>query len=158
MFVSRSEAQGHTFMAQELLTRSRIAGEENEILKSSLVVQAFGSQEKSEILTRPPTIQLVSQRLLLTIFVSKGWKFRTRDVSQAFVQEDADLARMVFVEAATEMDLAADHIFMVLRPLYGHQVPSSLVCHIHKSPRPVLEWPKQRWTTFFSSPVTIRSS
>jgi hypothetical protein len=102
-------------------------GKDSEFAKSRLVIQAFNDREKEEILTRAPTIQRVSQRLILAISASKGWEVLTRDVSWAFVQADTTIYRKIFEEALPEMMLEEDDVLQVLKPLYGLPELLSLV-------------------------------
>ena len=57
--------------------------------KSRLVVQAYDDQNKSMILTQSPTIQRVSQRIILvmavTLMNTKNLALYSRDITQAYV-------------------------------------------------------------------------
>lgn len=61
--------------------------------KSRLVIQAYNNQGKKTILTQSPTIQRVSQRLLLCLsMMFSGCKIYLRDISQAYTQSTTTLA------------------------------------------------------------------
>jgi hypothetical protein len=60
--------------------------------KSRLVVQAYDNEEKKLVLTQSPTIQRVSQRLILCIAAMKpDIRLYLQDISQAYVQSTTDL-------------------------------------------------------------------
>lgn len=92
--------------------------------KSRLVIQAFNDQGKKEILTQSPTIQRVSQRMLLCIAASlrkKGMSVSIRDITQAYIQAITKLQRKIFARPPKEMidELPPGTLFEVILPLYG---------------------------------------
>ena len=93
--------------------------------KSRLVVQAYNDQEKSIVLTQSPTIQRVSQRLILcTAAIGvRNSKLYLRDISQAYVQSTTALNRQFYVrpppELRDQLSLNEDTVLKVLKPLYG---------------------------------------
>ena len=93
--------------------------------KSRLVVQAYNDNEKHTVLTQLPTIQRVSQRLILCLTAmfgtSKG--LYLRDISQAYVQSITLLNRDFYVwpplELIHQLGLKKGSILRVVKPLYG---------------------------------------
>jgi hypothetical protein len=92
--------------------------------KSRLVVQAYADDEKQLVLTQSPTIQRVSQRLLLCLAAMElDTKLYLRDISQAYVQSTTTLNRNFYVrppvELADQLNLQDDSVLKVVKPLYG---------------------------------------
>ena len=90
--------------------------------KSRLVIQAYNDEGKKEILTQSPTIQRVSQRLLLALTPSlKGKaKLYLRDITQAYVQSSTALNRVIIARPPKEIAISylRDTVMQVLKPLY----------------------------------------
>ncbi|KDN60924.1 putative conserved hypothetical protein, partial [Colletotrichum sublineola] len=67
--------------------------------KSRLVIQGYGDWEKETLLTQAPTIQRMSQRLLLalgpTLVRSFGCQGELRDITQAYTQSNNTLTRTI---------------------------------------------------------------
>jgi hypothetical protein len=95
--------------------------------KSRLVVQAYNDQEKKTILTQSPTIQRVSQRIILALTAILGSIDKVvlyiRDIQQAYVQSQTRLARLFIIVAPKEMGLPEGTLLQVMLPLYG--IPES---------------------------------
>jgi len=92
--------------------------------KSRLVIQAYQDKGKEDILTQSPTIQRVSQRLIIAIapsLVREGITISSRDITQAYVQSDTKLNREILarVPKAIQNDYPQDTIMIVRKPLYG---------------------------------------
>jgi hypothetical protein len=100
-------------------------GTDTAFEKSQLVVQAYNDEEKELVLTQSPTIQRVSQRLILCIAAMKLPKAQLylQDISQAYVQSTTNLNREFYVrpprELQTELGIDKDSVLKVLKPLYG---------------------------------------
>ncbi len=74
------------------------AGTDKAFEKSRLVVQAYNDYEKELVLTQSPTIQRVSQRLVLALSVIlPDASLYLQDISQAYVQSNTRLNRDFFV-------------------------------------------------------------
>lgn len=86
--------------------------------KSRLVVQAHHDDGKKEVLTQSPTIQRVSQRLIICIATVLPRPLAVRDISQAYVQSTSKLNRTIYVRPPPGTDLG-DNLLQVIRPLYG---------------------------------------
>jgi hypothetical protein len=93
--------------------------------KSRLAVQGYGDDEKEAILTQSPTIQRMSQRLILALgpslikfFDAKG---ELRDITQAYIQADDRLTIQIFARLLTELENKFPHdtIMKITKPLYG---------------------------------------
>lgn len=94
--------------------------------KSRLVIQAFNDKEKHIVLTQSPTIQRVSQRIILCIAMMTllvQTNLYLRDITQAYVQANTELNRLFFIRPPPELILAMginnDDILQVILPLYG---------------------------------------
>ena len=100
-------------------------GTEKAFAKSRLVVQAFNDQEKDLVLTQSPTIQRISQRLILCLATlqEQATGLYLRDISQAYVQSTTSLNRNFYIypprELADIIDLPKGAILKVVKPLYG---------------------------------------
>jgi hypothetical protein len=79
-------------------------------------------------LTQLPTIQRVSQRIILSIAATavtegRDVKLYLRDISQAYVQLNTSLNRNFFIrpplELASQIGLKEGEILRVVKPLYG---------------------------------------
>ncbi|KAI1008166.1 hypothetical protein K3495_g77 [Podosphaera aphanis] len=99
--------------------RIKNEGKANAIKKSRLVVQAYKDDNKKSVLTYSPTIQRMSQRLILSLALYNNFDIFTRDISQAYTQSKSHLARDFYVRPPKELALPADTLLKVLRPLYG---------------------------------------
>jgi hypothetical protein len=73
--------------------------------KSRLVVQAYNDDEKSLVLTQSPTIQRVSQRIILYItpIMNSNASLYLRDISQAYVQSTTLLNRDFYIRPPIEL-------------------------------------------------------
>jgi len=93
--------------------------------KSRLVLAGHSDEEKKEILTQSPTIQRMSQRLILAIgpslIASYGMHCELRDITQAYVQSTDKLTRTLYARPPKELreSFPSNTIFRVVRPLYG---------------------------------------
>ncbi|KAM4061617.1 reverse transcriptase (RNA-dependent DNA polymerase) [Hirsutella rhossiliensis] len=93
--------------------------------KSRLVVQGHSDFEKTTLLTQSPTIQRVSQRLILAIapglLQGNGMTLSLRDITQAYPQSQTELFRTILTYLPTELQGKYPHgtIIRVIKPLYG---------------------------------------
>ena len=74
------------------------------------------------VLTRSPTIQRVSQRLILAlaaILQTDQTSLYLRDIMQAYTQSKTQLNRDFFVRPPAELRLKDGSILRVVKPLYG---------------------------------------
>ena len=75
------------------------------------------------MLTQSPTIQRVSQRLILYIAAIGLYSLYLRDISQAYVQFTINLNYEFYVrlprELQSELRIGKDTVLKVLKPLYG---------------------------------------
>ena len=101
-------------------------GTEKAFEKSRLVVQAYNDSEKDIVLTQSPTIQRISQRLIVCFAASLGnviIKLYLRDVTQAYVQSISELNRDFYIrpphELAAMLGASHDCILKMMKPLYG---------------------------------------
>jgi hypothetical protein len=100
-------------------------GTDKAFEKSRLVVQAYNDLEKDIVLTQSPTIQRMSQRLLICLAACTQdyTHLYLRDISQAYVQSVTTLNRDFFilppVELAVQLGLEKGAVLQVIKPLYG---------------------------------------
>lgn len=93
--------------------------------KSRLVFAGHSDQGKEEILTQSPTIQRMSQRLLLALAaslrVSHDMHLELRDITQAYVQSKDKLSRTLYARPPKELKafFPPGTILQIVRPLYG---------------------------------------
>ena len=103
------------------------AGTDKAYEKSRLVVQAYNDQEKDLVLTQSPTIQRVSQRLIVCLAAmlqdNNNMKLYLRDITQAYVQSTSKLNRDFYIRPPLELisllGAKSDCIVKVMKPLYG---------------------------------------
>jgi hypothetical protein len=86
-------------------------------------MQAFKNQNKTLVLTRSPTIQRVSQRLILCLTVMfSHMKLYLRNITQAYVQSTTSLNRDFYVQSFPEliklMRISDDCILKMIKSLY----------------------------------------
>ncbi|KAM4066587.1 cwf18 domain containing protein [Hirsutella rhossiliensis] len=85
--------------------------------KSRLVIQGHNDFEKTTLLTQSPTIQRVSQRLILAIapglLQNYGITLSLRDITQAYPQSQTKLSRTILTQIPNRT------IIRVIKPLYG---------------------------------------
>lgn len=93
--------------------------------KSRLVLAGHSDQEKESILTQSPTIQRISQRLLLalgaSLIATYGMHCELRDITQAYVQSKDKLLRTLYAKPPKELEdkFPLGTILRVVRPLYS---------------------------------------
>ena len=88
--------------------------------KSCLVIQAYNNPKKDLILTQSPTVQRVSQQLILALTVTLRDKnnetptFYLRDISQAYVQSRIPLARDFYAKLPPELGIPPNTILKLV--------------------------------------------
>jgi hypothetical protein len=89
--------------------------------KSRLVIQAYNDHDKTLVLTQSPTIQRMSQRIILalTACTMSDCHLYLRNITQAYVQSKTPLNRQFFIRPPSELNLSKDSILRVVKPLYG---------------------------------------
>ena len=86
--------QGVRLFNSRFVDEIKNLGTDKAFEKSRLVVQAYNDQEKELVLTQSPTIQRVSQRLILCIAamtLCDDIRLYLQDISQAYVQSATNL-------------------------------------------------------------------
>ena len=112
--------QGVRIFNSRFVDEIKNAGTDKAFEKSRLVVQAYNDHEKELVLTQSPTIQRVSQRLVLALSaILPDASLYLRDISQAYVQSNTRLNRDFFVRPPRELKLGEGLILKVVKPLYG---------------------------------------
>jgi len=91
--------------------------------KSRLVVQAYNDEGKKEILTQSPTIQRLSQRIILALApaLARKVKLCLRDITQAYVQSTTPVNRLIIARPPKEIatSLPPNTVMKIMKPLYG---------------------------------------
>lgn len=116
--------QGIRIFNSRFVDEIKNKGTDKAFEKSRLVVQAYNDLEKELVLTQSPTIQRVSQRLILCIAaILPHIRLFLRDISQAYVQSTTTLNREFYIRPPHELvkQLGIDNAFIlkVVKPLYG---------------------------------------
>jgi hypothetical protein len=88
------------------------------------VIQGYNDHGKERILTQSPTIQRMSQRLILALALSllrQGCSVELRDITQAYPQSVTKLARDIYATLLKELQAKypPDTIVRVIKPFYG---------------------------------------
>ncbi|KAI0995958.1 hypothetical protein K3495_g12223 [Podosphaera aphanis] len=97
--------------------------------KSRLVIQAFNDTSKSNILTQSPTVQLSSQRLIISfapgLILHKNFSLVLRDIKQAYVQASTTFTRRILAKPSKEIAhlFIPGAILLMQKPLNG--IPES---------------------------------
>jgi hypothetical protein len=122
--VATTVPEGTRIFNSRFVDEVKNKGTDKALNKSRLVVQAYHDQEKHTVLTQSPTIQRVSQRLILCLAtILDKTELYLRDISQAYVQSTTTLNRDFYVrpptELAQQLGLGRDSILRVVKPLYG---------------------------------------
>jgi hypothetical protein len=114
--------QGTRIFKSRFVDEIKHPGTEKAFEKSRLVVQAYNDHGKGLVLTQSPTIQRMSQRLILALtptLRAKGINLYLRDISQAYVQSTTELNRQFFIYPPPELEMPEGSILKVIKPLYG---------------------------------------
>ncbi|KHJ31689.1 hypothetical protein EV44_g3301 [Erysiphe necator] len=93
-------------------------GTEKEYAKSRLVVQMYKDDQKNSVLTQSPTLQRVSQRIILALAAMLPCDLFLRDITQAYVQSTTNLSRDIYVRPPPELG-SHEIILKLQKPLYG---------------------------------------
>lgn len=101
-----------------LVDNVKFQGTPKAFEKSRLVIQAYNNAEKRTILTQSPTVQRASQRLLISVAISKDMKIYSRDISQAYTQSKSSLARNIFAKPPQELNIPKNMVLKLKLPLY----------------------------------------
>ncbi|CAG8980301.1 hypothetical protein HYALB_00013669, partial [Hymenoscyphus albidus] len=95
-------------------------GTEKAYKKSRLVIQAYNDENKSQVLTQSPTIQRVSQRIILAIAaICPELNVYLRDITQAYTQSTTKLNREFYVRPPPGIPQWSGIYLKVIKPLYG---------------------------------------
>jgi hypothetical protein len=95
-------------------------GTDKAFEKSRLVVQAYNDEEKTAVLTQSPTIQRVSQRILLAIAATfPKYNVYLRDITQAYTQSTTNLNRDFYITPPKGITQWDGFYLKVVKPLYG---------------------------------------
>ena len=93
--------------------------------KSRLVIAGYNDEEKYSLLTQSPTIQRMSQRIILsltpTLIETHDMTLSLRDITQAYTHSETTLDRLVLAKLPVELKekYPEGTIMRVIKPLYG---------------------------------------
>jgi hypothetical protein len=117
--------QGTRIFNARFVDEIKNKGTDKAFEKSRLVVQAYNDDGKQLVLTQSPTIQRVSQRIILCIAAIEinDTHLYLRDISQAYVQSTTLLNRDFYIrpppELAQRLGINENLVLKVIKPLYG---------------------------------------
>lgn len=115
--------KGIRIFNSRLVNEIKGKGTKSPYEKSRLVIQAYNDKDKQEILTQSPTIQRVSQRLILALAPSlyPNCKLYVRDISQAYVQSKSNLNRLIIAKPPKDIAhlFPPNTVLRIIKPLYG---------------------------------------
>ena len=116
--------QMHGYSTHVLLMKSKMLAPRRPSKNHASWSRLIMIQQRTFVLTQSPTIQRVSQRLIICLAaVLPNTKLYLRDVTQAYVQSNISLNRESYIrpphELATLLGPPKDCILKVLKPLYG---------------------------------------
>ena len=117
--------QGTRIFNARFVDEVKNQGTDKEFNKSRLVVQAYNDENKHTVLTESPTLQRISQRLVLCLaaILMETTNLFLRDITQAYVQAMTLLNRPFFIipppELAEALNVEPGFVVKVIRPLYG---------------------------------------
>jgi hypothetical protein len=88
------------------------------------MIQNYNNHGKKRIFTQSPTIQRMSQRLILALalsFLRQGCLIKLRNITQAYPQLMTKLARNIYATLPKELQAKypPNIIVRVIRPFYG---------------------------------------
>ena len=87
--------------------------------KSRLVMQTYNDDGKTKMLIQTPTIQRMSQRLILTLTANMSHlDLFFRDISQVYVQSIISLARKFFIRPPIELEFRKNTILKIIKSLH----------------------------------------
>jgi hypothetical protein len=92
--------------------------------KSRWIIQSYNNHSKKRILTQSPTIQRISQRLILAFalfLLRQGCLIKLRNITQAYSQSVIKLARNIYATLLKELQAKypSNIIVKITRPFYG---------------------------------------
>jgi Reverse transcriptase (RNA-dependent DNA polymerase) len=94
-------------------------GTDKELYKARYVVQGHRDKEKTSMVHQNTTAKQQSTRLLTGLAAKFGFRVCTHDVQQAYLQSAESLLRDVYLKPPAVLNLGADQVLKLLRPLYG---------------------------------------
>ena len=123
-FVDERDYPGHHIFGSRLVREIK-GKNSNPYEKSRLVLQGHSDDGKREILTQSPTIQRISQRLLLALCATFIWSLgmfvALRDITQAYPQSHTKIQRILLARLPKELrhKYPPGTLMRLVRPLYG---------------------------------------
>ena len=94
--------------------------------KSQLIIQTYNNMKKNLVLTQTPTIQRISQRLvvcLAAVLQDGDVQLYLRNITQMYVQLKSSLNRDFYIRSSQKLiallKISSDCILKIIKPLYG---------------------------------------
>lgn len=116
--VLREEGRDNKVMNGRFALTVKNVGKDAEVHKARFVVRGFTDSRKYRLLHNSTNLRQESAWFLFALAAILGMDVWTQDVSQAFVQGAAEMQDN-FLEGPRELQLSADEVLKICRPLYG---------------------------------------
>ena len=123
----RSETRGSKILRGRFVLTIKSKNQE-VIHKARFVIRGFNDPLKDSIVHTSPNVTQESCRLLLALASILGFRLWSVDVAQAYIQATANNMRSIFCEGPVELELSADEVLQIMRPLYGMTDSGDLWC------------------------------
>jgi Reverse transcriptase (RNA-dependent DNA polymerase) len=97
----------------------KVAGTDKELFKARYVARGFNDIGKARPIHDSPVSKAESTRMILSLAAIFGFRVSSADVTQAYIQSAHNLTRDVFLDPEGVIELPADHVLKLLKPLSG---------------------------------------
>jgi Reverse transcriptase (RNA-dependent DNA polymerase) len=108
-----------TFLRGRFVLTIKDSGTVNDIFKTRYVAHGFNDIAKAHLIYDSPVSKPESTRIILSLAAILGFRITSSDVTQAYIQSTHNLTRDVFINPEGAIELPADHVLKLLKPLYG---------------------------------------
>ncbi len=92
---------------------------EKPIYKARYVMHGHKDREKDLLVHDSTTVCQSSIRMLVSIATMFGFRLWSQDITQAYIQSASPLLRDVYLKPTKELEIPADSVLKLLKPLYG---------------------------------------
>lgn len=97
----------------------RNVGTNNELCKARFLVQGHTDSENNLLVHTSTNIRQRSIRILIAIAAIFGFRIRTQNISQVYLQSASKLTRDVYIKPKDGFELGCDKLLKLLEILYG---------------------------------------
>lgn len=118
MVVKEDVPQGSKIINSRLVMAIKDVKTDKPYFKAYFVAQGHRDRENST-LVHDTAVRQISIRVLLALAAVFGFRRRSIDVNNAYLQSASDLLRDVYLNPREEFELSAGHLLKLLRPLYS---------------------------------------